>query len=172
MNVDRLINSPSELKRFIADAVEKKNYPTMKEYIRYNTNIKKKSILHISVLFCRKQQLSAQMRQYTTDFSVKKFLEIIPDPEEYFLGKNRKSFPNTIEKYAYHYAIHFLINHFRYIGISSINRMFVNGKSLSETFIKLEQLRPGDAGTLRHKRTVSRLIDGIQNIPLLQEVSL
>lgn len=113
------------------------------------------------------------MLQYTTDFSVKKFLEIIPDPEEYFLGKNRKSFPDTTERYSYHYALNFLINRFRHVSVVYIGRTYINRRSLSETFTVLEQLRPGDSGTIKSKRSGVKLIpDAIQNIPLLQEVSL
>lgn len=118
----------------------------------------------------RKQQLSAQVKQLTTEFSVEKFIETIPDPESYFCGKNRKTKADTTDVYSYDYALIFLKNYFNKISVGTITNKFTKGSSLVAVFKSLEKLAHG-AGTLKSTRKSRPMPEGVTNIPLLQEVS-
>lgn len=39
LKVNELIKDPEALKMFIANAIENPNYPTMKDYLRYNAKV-------------------------------------------------------------------------------------------------------------------------------------
>lgn len=80
VHYNRLAEKPDSLKEFINNALENKDYPTMKDYKR-------------------KQKILAQQKLYTTDFVAEEFLEVIPYPENYF---SEKKPPRKPDDYAYH----------------------------------------------------------------------
>ena len=65
-----LLGKEDELRTFIADALEKKEYPSRKDWQ------------------WRQEQLALQ-KKYTDEFSIQNFLEIIPDPFTYFSDPKR-----------------------------------------------------------------------------------
>lgn len=60
------------LQNFMENILATRKYPTMKEYLR-------------------RTQLSAQQRQYTTEFNVQRFVELFPDPKAVFEASNRNT---------------------------------------------------------------------------------
>ncbi|XP_044254853.1 uncharacterized protein LOC123005248 [Tribolium madens] len=70
MMCDNFQEKPESVKNFINKAMEKRDYPKLKDYQQ-------------------KQQQSKQQKQYTRDFNVKNFVKIIPNPEEFFNEKSR-----------------------------------------------------------------------------------
>lgn len=145
---DELAGNPEALRQFISDAVETKKYPTMREYIR-------------------KQQLSAQQKQYTVDFQVSKFLEVIPNPVKYFEDKKRNVEIPTADM---HFVYAFLKNEFCMLPVSVIRNVIHSQKSLLKTYADLQK-KMKTAQLLKTKRKVAPLPNNCQNIPLLQEVS-
>lgn len=67
----QLLGKEEELKRFVADALEKKEYPSRKDWN------------------WRQEQLALQ-KKYTEEFSIPHFLEIFPDPFTYFSDAKRQ----------------------------------------------------------------------------------
>lgn len=150
--IEQLFDNPDGLKVFISEALEKHDYPTMKDYLR-------------------KQQLSAQQRQYTVDFQVAKFLEIIPDPVTYF-EKTKK--PITIPIEDTHFVCAFLRNQFTSLPIAAIKGVAVGSsdKGLFKIYKELKvMIKHNKVQLLKTKRKLTALPDNCQNIPLLQEVS-
>lgn len=149
---EQLADNPDALKQFISDAIENKNYPTMKEYLR-------------------KQQLSAQQKQYTTEFKVSKFLEVIPDPVTYFEDPQRQV---RIPEADMHFVCTFLRNEFSSLPIVTIRSAVVTpGCGLLKVYRKLENtVKCKSVRLLRAKRKRVPLPENCQNIPLLQEVSV
>lgn len=130
--------------------------------------------MHI-LLHLRKQQLSAQVKQYTTEFNIEKFLELIPDPDTYFNDPNKKSSliqSSRIDVFSLHYARSFLRNQYPIIPIKIINSIMVKNKDcLIPTVKELDAIVATKKGLMKTKRK-SLSIDNstLQNIPLLQEV--
>lgn len=148
---EQLADNPDALKEFISDALENKNYPTMKEYLR-------------------KQQLSAQQKQYTSDFKVCKFLEVIPDPVTYFEDPKRQvRIPST----DMHFVCTFLRNEFCTLPVTAIKSCTMTDVSgLLKIHRTLElKVKKKSVPLLKTKRKPVPLPDNCQNIPLLQEVS-
>lgn len=70
--VQELGDNKRALEQFLENILATKKYPTMKEYLR-------------------RKQLSAQQRQYTTEFNVQRFVELFPNPNAVFEASDRKS---------------------------------------------------------------------------------
>lgn len=152
MQCEQLADNPDALKQFISDAIESKRYPTMKEYLR-------------------KQQLSAQQKQYTTEFKVSKFLEVIPDPVTYFEDPQRQV---QIPEGDMHFVYTFLRNEFCSLPINTIKTVTVTqGGGLLKIYRTLKNsVQNKSVQLLRTKRKRVPLPENCQNIPLLQEVSV
>ncbi|KAF2886030.1 hypothetical protein ILUMI_20143, partial [Ignelater luminosus] len=113
----------SELKIFISDLLETKKYPTMKDYLR-------------------KQQISAQQKQYTTDFKVENFLEVIPDPMAYFEDPKRKG-AIIVDNESVCYAICFLQNQFSRVSLRVIRRIVKKHKhNCLAAYKELQKVNP------------------------------
>lgn len=147
---DQFSDNPEGLRNFISEAIETKKYPTMKEYLR-------------------KEQLSAQQKQYTVDFQVAKFLEIIPDPVVYFEDPKRQA---NIPAGDMHFVCAFLKNEFPLVSVTTIRNAASNGKSVLGICKDLNSMiKSKKIPLLKVKRKVVPLPNNCQNIPLLQEVS-
>lgn len=85
-NAIKYLNDPQKFKEFVQTNLENKNYPSKEEYLK-------------------KQKVRKQLEQYISQFDVKQFLEIFPDPFGYFEDPNRKT------EYS-HLSWNFLKNHF------------------------------------------------------------
>ena len=75
-----LLGMEEEIRLFVADALEKREYPSKKDWL------------------WRQEQLALQ-KKYTEEFSVKNFLEIIPDPFSFFPDPKRSCNRNLGEVY-------------------------------------------------------------------------
>ncbi|KAF2904452.1 hypothetical protein ILUMI_01733, partial [Ignelater luminosus] len=150
VHYDRLSHKPNELKIFISDLLETKKYPTMKDYLR-------------------KQQISAQQKQYTTDFKVENFLDVIPDPIAYFEDPKRKG-AIIVDSESVHYAICFLQNQFSRVSLRIIRRIVKKHKhNCLAAYKELQKVNPKTYR--KSKRGTRTMPEVIQNIPLLQEIA-
>lgn len=150
LKCDELSDKPELLKQFISEAIEYKSYPTMKAYLR-------------------EQQLSAQQKQYTVDFQVSKFLEVIPDPVTYF---EKERYAPITDSFDLHYACGFLRNEFLTIPVNMIGSVTRKASSLIKAYEELENsLKNGALTPLKTKRKPRNFPDTCKNIPLLQEVN-
>ncbi|CAH0559360.1 unnamed protein product [Brassicogethes aeneus] len=147
---ERYRGNPDGLKLFTADALETKNYPTLKERIR-------------------QQQLSAQQREYTTEFDVGNFVKRFPEPMKYFEGAERKSPPYSGEDRSY--VEKFLRNSFDRVPVRVIfSTVWERRCSLATAHSRLRQyMRDGRLNKTRRK-PVKLSVDR-KNIPLLQELA-
>ncbi|XP_065160096.1 E3 ubiquitin-protein ligase RNF216-like isoform X2 [Atheta coriaria] len=142
-----MMQNSEELKLFISEALEFRNYPKLEDVVR-------------------KKQISAQVKQYTTDFNPVDFLKLIPDPETYF---DRKTFRAGVldddvqTRYAVHY---FLRNHFSKLGLKMISSVMENSSTILEVVEKLDNCMKTSKGIIHSKR--KRIETQNNNIPLLQ----
>lgn len=147
---EKYANSSPQLKAFIERAIQKKDYPTMQNYVK-------------------KQQLYAQRKQYTTNFKVEEFISEIPNPIAYFEGKEYEIASNT--RYIQDVSL-FLKNVFNEVPASSINTVFKSKKNLQKAYYELVRLNNNHALPLLYtKRKQVNLHEHIEDISLLQEVS-
>lgn len=148
--LEQLGGDQEALRHFIEDAVDNKTYPTMKEYLR-------------------KQQLSAQQRQYTTEFDVERFVELFPDPVAVFEDPHRK---NTILSQADKYYVKWLMR-FKYyqLYVKDINAVLETQGSINViSIVKALDKCMTKACVKKNKMSSSSRPD-CQNIPLLQELA-
>lgn len=148
----KLVNRPEELKKFIASALEKKDYPTMIEYLK-------------------KQHLAAQANQYTVNFNVAHFLEVIPDPVTHF--KNTKPGDALSENpMKYQIVYTFLKNEFNTVPVISIGTVLKKTNSMQKAHQELTRLTKNlhSLPQLKIKRKLIPFPDTFNDIPLLQEV--
>ena len=68
--VDKNYNKPDNVKDFVQKNLESPNYPTRDQYLK-------------------KVRITEQIKQYTTHFDIKKFLQIFPDPVAHFENPDR-----------------------------------------------------------------------------------
>ncbi|XP_030757574.1 uncharacterized protein LOC115883355 isoform X3 [Sitophilus oryzae] len=138
------------LKRFIDDSLENHQYPTMKEYLR-------------------KQQISAQQKQYTTEFDVIRFMELFPDPVSVFEDPNRKSTVSTSADRFY--VSWFMRKKFNQLYVRDVDHL-VNqhvNKNIISVITALENRI--NQGCLKKSKTVTFTKMDSHNIPLLQELA-
>ncbi|KAK5639523.1 hypothetical protein RI129_012015 [Pyrocoelia pectoralis] len=107
MHCDRLRDNPEKLKEFVSTAFETRDYPTLEDFLR-------------------KQQISTQQKQYTTEFSIEKFLDIIPNPFQYFNDPKRKI--NKLDEASQHYASRYLRNKFSQINLRTVRECFIKNR--------------------------------------------
>ncbi|KAF5272774.1 hypothetical protein FQA39_LY07801 [Lamprigera yunnana] len=148
MHFDRLIDKPEELKIFIEEAVEKRNYPSLQDALR-------------------RLQLSAQQKQYTGEFRIEKFLEVIPNPFEYFKNHSSAIKPNDYQ--SLHYALSYLRNKFCHLSLRLI-REYLKEHNIKflDTCEKLSSV--SRSLYMKSKRAICPMPETITNIPLLQEI--
>ncbi|XP_022904293.2 E3 ubiquitin-protein ligase RNF216-like isoform X1 [Onthophagus taurus] len=139
------LSEPDGLSEFISSHLEKRNYPTKKEYLR-------------------RQQLNAQVRQYTTEFNVDNFLDIIKDPETYFKDLSRRTrSDNQVER---HLCGLVLKNLYSRVAIRDMP------PSLYEQNLIIAAEHLNNVKTMKTvRRPVYVDLSALQNIPLLQEIA-
>ncbi|KAJ8949309.1 hypothetical protein NQ318_006734 [Aromia moschata] len=149
MECEKYINDEKGLKQFINQAMELKNYPTMKEYLRM-------------------QQLSAQKKQYTTEFNVENFVQLFPDPKKTFKDPNRTI---QVGAYAIHYLNAFFRNRYDKLPARTIQNILSqnNYKILASNKAFKELVKKGIL--MKSRRKITPLPEHIQNIPILQELA-
>ncbi|XP_051162176.1 uncharacterized protein LOC127282129 [Leptopilina boulardi] len=138
--VDENYKSPDNLKNFIQKNLENPVYPTRAQYLE-------------------KIKINQQIKDYTTDFSVKKFLQIFPNPVEHFEKSDRKCAFKPM-------ANEFLKDTFRRHKVATISQIYRRrNHHLSLTANDLRNLSPDMKG----KR--SNYLMPTEDIPLLQEMA-
>ncbi|CAH1115578.1 unnamed protein product [Psylliodes chrysocephalus] len=142
-------NNSDQLNEFINEARESKSYPTKKEYLR-------------------KQKLSAQSRQYTSEFSVEKFVELFPDPEKTFRDPTRSY---AVEGYAHLYICTFFQNRYDKLAIKYVRSILSENKNriLFCDDVMKDYIKRGLVIKTRRKQVI--LQDPPQNIAVLQELA-
>ncbi|KAJ8924800.1 hypothetical protein NQ315_000954 [Exocentrus adspersus] len=149
MQCDKYANDERGMKEFINNAMESKDYPTMKEYLR-------------------KQQLSAQQKQYTTEFKLENFIELFPDPETTFRDPKRTV---KMDSYSEHYLNAFFRNRYDKISISVIRQVLTEQhyKVLESDKVFMDLVARNCV--MKGRRRPSHLPENVQNIPVLQELA-
>ncbi|KAF5294533.1 hypothetical protein FQR65_LT10725 [Abscondita terminalis] len=146
MQCEMLIDEPNKLKEFIEKAVVERNYPTLDDFLR-------------------KQQLSAQQKQYTSEFTVEKFLEEIPNPKAYFKNSNIKN-----DNMDCDYILSYLRNKFNNLPLRTIKEILVkNEYKFLKSCSMLEQIPATQQ--MKCKRRLSIMPEVSESIPLLQEIA-
>ncbi|XP_018057695.1 PREDICTED: uncharacterized protein LOC108693320 [Atta colombica] len=136
---EEIYSDPERIKQFVQSKLENPDYPTRAQHLA-------------------KQKITQQQKQYTTDFQVKQFLEIFPDPFAYFEDDKRKCEFNP-------HAVDFLKYYFSKMRVNTLVKAYSQYmNNLSLTAKALEALNP-DMKTKRYcnKTTVT------EDIPFLQE---
>ncbi|XP_026284904.2 uncharacterized protein LOC113210921 [Frankliniella occidentalis] len=147
----QLIGKEDELRVFVAEALEKKEYPSRKDWQ------------------WRQEQLALQ-KKYTEEFSIPNFLEIIPDPFTYFTDPNRKNL--TVQA---NQATMFLRNKYRKLRVADITSVFSRNKY--NLTLTCRQLDSWTGPQLKSRRTqvdydLTRHDGGKGiNVPFLQEIA-
>ncbi|CAH1372306.1 unnamed protein product, partial [Tenebrio molitor] len=150
MMCDRCEGKPEMVKAFINKAMEERNYPTMKDYLR-------------------RQQISAQQKQYTTDFTVENFIKVIPDPDAFFSDPSRNL---KLDAASSHYALVFLRNTFNRLPLRVIQSVFTkNSSQFSKTVEELKSLVAQKKFLMKSYRRPIPMPKNIHHIPLLQEIA-
>ncbi|KAL7303319.1 hypothetical protein TKK_0004509 [Trichogramma kaykai] len=133
-------NKEHAVQEFVQSKLETRDYPTKEQYLA-------------------KIKITEQQKQYTTDFKVEKFLEVIPDPISYFENPSRKCTHDPIGK-------EFLKHIFNKNKVHTISRVYSSSNyNMSITAASLSELGPD----MRSKRASSDM--PTENIPLLQEMA-
>lgn len=146
----RLANKPEELEVFITKALEDRNYPTIKE-IR------------------KREQMSAQKKQYMENFEVAKFLKVIPNPVAHFKINQPGAFLK--DESTFNCVCAFLKNEFNMISATSICTVVKKTGGLQSAYKELNRLVKNKAlPLLKVKRKHISFLKDCENIPLLQEV--
>lgn len=146
MQAEKYSKKHEGMQHFIAEALELRDYPTKKEALR-------------------RAKMSSQIKQYTQEFDSEKFLEIIPDPTNYF----KKSYAQIGDKsYDKYYVNMFLRNNFCTLLVSHIANTF---KSNEYNVINTWKCLKQTADQLKSKRKKVALPTPPENIPLLQELA-
>lgn len=88
---EKIYNDPEKFKYFVQSKIDNPDYPTREQYLN-------------------KKKISEQVKQYTTNFDVKQFLDIFPDPFAHFEDRTRQCVFNA-------YAVDFLKYSFNKIRV-------------------------------------------------------
>ncbi|KAL1490678.1 hypothetical protein ABEB36_013333 [Hypothenemus hampei] len=150
--LDECNRSQEKLATFVNVCMEMRNYPTKKEMLR-------------------KRQLSAQQKQYTTEFNVERFLEIFPDPIKTFEDPNRKCNIRTYEDI--HYVRYCLKNIYKKLYAKDVDKVFDDNMN-KNIFLMIKALDELESMGCKKKICSSygyQRVTEIQNIPLLQELA-
>lgn len=125
--------------------------------------------------YSRVQKEVQEIRQYTDRFNLKNYLQIIPNPIDYFSDPNRKSVLMSDDAEVDEvlasdraYALNFLCNHYRFHRIKDITKLYrLNNYDLLKIASRLDRLP-------KHFKTQRRIEvtdEECKNIALLQEAS-
>ncbi|CAH1128313.1 unnamed protein product [Ceutorhynchus assimilis] len=150
--VNELIGNKVAMTAFIEKAMDTKDYPTMKEYLR-------------------QQQLSAQHRQYTSEFKVEKFVEIFPDPVKFFENPEKKSNIALSDKY---YIKSILRRKYNQLYVKDINYAIectAHTNILAMVNYLETRLKAGAIKSVKTNSTITRPDSHNITIPLLQELA-
>lgn len=110
--------------------------------------------------------MSAQKKQYTNEFEVSKFLEVIPDPLAVFMDPSKRSYGAEVV-----YASLFLKNQYNRVPVIAIDNILKETGGLVKAAAELDlRLNNNDIPFMKAKRKSKALPATLQNIPLLQEV--
>ncbi|KAK3913520.1 E3 ubiquitin-protein ligase RNF216 [Frankliniella fusca] len=143
-----LIGKEDELRVFVAEALEKKDYPSRKDWQ------------------WRQDQLALQ-KKYTEEFSIPNFLEIIPDPFTYFADQKRNP------SHQNNQATMFLRNKYRKLRVTDITSAFSRNKyNLTLTCRELDNWKGTELKSRRNQvdYDLTRHDGGKGiNVPFLQE---
>ncbi|KAJ8970697.1 hypothetical protein NQ317_000595 [Molorchus minor] len=140
---------PQELNKFLQNAIDKVDYPTMQDYLK-------------------QKKENDELAIYKTPFNVEKFLEIIPNLMETFSDPQRKKCldENSTDS-DIKYAMTFLYNQYSFIRKKYIDQLFAwRKKDLVEVCERLDKMRK----SLRRPRPRLEVAD-TNNVALLQEVT-
>ncbi|XP_046427261.1 uncharacterized protein LOC124183163 [Neodiprion fabricii] len=137
---ERYYNDPEAMKNFVQANLEVPDYPTMADYQK-------------------KIKITEQIRQYTEDFCMEKFLEIFPDPFAHFEDSKRIYKYNVI-------AFEFLKSLFRLNKVTTIQRAYKSPKHPYHISLAAKELTiiGPDMKTKRGDKLIPT-----EDIPLLQE---
>lgn len=122
-------------------------------------------------------RLSDQAKQYTTEFNVDNFLDVISDPETYFNNPNKQSslrVNGTLDESSVRYATVFLRNKYPSVNAGVIDHLLATHKyRLTPTAKELHNITENKINLIKNKREHAALShSSVQhNIPLLQEVA-
>lgn len=119
-------------------------------------------------LFFRNKKHTTEIALYTEGFDVKRFLEIIPDPDEKFTNPTRQlSLNENANDNDEKYALNFLYNHYRFIRMKYIDMVFRwEQKNLVAITDRLDRL----SKSLKKARPAEAPSVNSENVPLLQVV--
>ncbi|RZB39510.1 uncharacterized protein BDFB_012314, partial [Asbolus verrucosus] len=144
--------SAQDLEEFLQNALDNHDYPTMQNYLIT-------------------EEKNKEVALYTKNFTVGKFLEIIPNPVEFFFNGERKPTlsKDTADKDDEDFALNFLCNQFVYLRQLDIKKAFSQqDMHLIKTYNKLKFLPKA----FRNPRKLIQPSKECQNIDLLQEKKL
>ncbi|XP_018564406.1 uncharacterized protein LOC108905853 isoform X2 [Anoplophora glabripennis] len=149
MQCEKFANDEKGLKEFINHAMEAKDYPTLKEYLR-------------------KQQISAQQRQYTTEFNMDNFIQLFPEPKKTFEDPKKNI---KLDSYSFHYISMFFKNRYDKVSVKTIQQVLTqyNFKVLVCDKVLTSYVKKNI--TIRTRRRHVPLPENLENIPLLQELA-
>ncbi|CAH1170092.1 unnamed protein product [Phaedon cochleariae] len=148
--VEEFGSDQDRLNEFIFQANETKSYPTMKEYLR-------------------KQKLSAQSKQYTTEFNVENFVQLFPEPEKTFSDPKRAV---KVDNYTSLYILNYFQKRFDMISVKYIRSALAQEsyRIVPSDKILMDLMKANK--TLKNRRKhCNDLIDIPQNIAVLQELA-
>lgn len=147
MKCDMLEYNPEELNEFIIQASEKKNYPTIKDYLR-------------------NQQLSAQSKQYTTEFCIQNFVALFPEPHITFNDPKRVI---DLDNYSKLYIKQYFENKFDRLPKRAIFNILVESNfKILQTNDKLTVIKDSSL-KMKSRRKHVFLNHTMNNILVLQE---
>lgn len=124
----------------------------------------------------RRQQLSAQQRQYTSEFDVANFVKVIPEPANFFKNAARTV---NLDHESSHYVHMFLRNRYDRLPIRMIQAVFARKTTSSKANAKIsmisvchemDKMLQQPSNLMKSRRRQEPLSNNISNIPLLQEV--
>ncbi|KAG5869307.1 hypothetical protein JTB14_024766 [Gonioctena quinquepunctata] len=127
-------NNFERLNEFIYSLRETKDYPTMKEYLR-------------------KQKLSAQSRQYTTEFNVENFVQLFPEPEKTFTDSKRAL---KIDPYIALYITNFFQNKYDRLSVKTVMRSRRERQTLADVPQNINVLQ--ELAYITHKEEIETLM--------------
>ncbi|XP_044754188.1 uncharacterized protein LOC123313378 isoform X2 [Coccinella septempunctata] len=139
-----------DLHQFILDTIDSNNYPTRKDYLIRQRNVD-------------------EIRKFTRHFTVEGFLDVIPNPAEYFNSPNYVSSlsDENISALDEDYALKCLMNIFPYLREKDIVKIFKRRKNL----IQASDILARVPRHFKNPRIPCDINEDCDNIKLLQEIA-
>nr|CAD7268411.1 unnamed protein product [Timema shepardi] len=142
---ERLMGDEQSIQVFIANALEKRDYPTLEDYQK-------------------RQKALALRKKLTSEFSVESFLEVFPNPFKYFVDKGACADLSKANTY--------LKNRYPRLRCNDITSNFSKcGYNLAKTCIKLDK-STSHLLMNKNRKIMNYKIEEEQNLQFLQEVGL